>query len=250
MGENMSDVQPSSVDFLAKVDQLISPSFSECFSHETRKVRDQLLMVSVIPITVALGIATLQDSKGDLPVRFLHGSLLPFVLLCIYFLAEFAARSFPEWKLWRLHHQAPMLELVNLSNELGRESTKRFDEISDQVNAARRRLEQLLVEPENIADLRRQFKASEKTYQEYAERRDVWYRATDAERKALEREIRTLYDDSYLEMVNARIEYLYGAIKPGPTVLRLRLWLDVLFPSVFGIMGISLGIWQLIAQRA
>ena len=122
------DLNPSASgrEFLGKVEQLLAPAYADCFSDETRKTRDLLLIVSALLMLSGLGLIALgPEPLKDISVSVtgdLRWILLP---LCAYLLVLHSARVYGEWKLWRLRHQAPMNELSDLVSLILAQSTER-----------------------------------------------------------------------------------------------------------------------------
>lgn len=105
---------PSSISlptgFLAESERLLTPFYAECFTDETRKVRNLLLVTSSVLILFALSVVAVDDAVklSPLPLYITVRTGLRWILmaLCGYFLPILAARSYIEWRLWRLRHAA------------------------------------------------------------------------------------------------------------------------------------------------
>jgi len=124
---------PSANDFLADVERLVTPSYAECFTDETRKVGNLLLLISFVLILLDLGIVDV-DRKIELPLplsslsfEVTTGMGVLLLILCFYLLLLFALRSYAEWKLWRLRHQASIAGFLDLQDKVVGAWQKEFD---------------------------------------------------------------------------------------------------------------------------
>src|SRR4051794_3297715 len=92
-------------EFLRNAERMLTPPLMECFSEETKKVRNIVLILGFVLILLALGVVSAEESKPvELPLikltltvkKGLSGVL---ITVCSYFLVLLAARSYIEWNL-------------------------------------------------------------------------------------------------------------------------------------------------------
>src|SRR5262245_48191048 len=109
----------SAQEFLSSIERLVAPVYTECFSDETRKTRNLLLIISFVLILSSLGLVAFGREPVKVPmleisVTITSGIRWVLVTLCGYFLVLHSARSYTEWNLWRLRHQAPAMGISDL----------------------------------------------------------------------------------------------------------------------------------------
>src|SRR5262245_23398907 len=110
----------SGAEFARQVERLLAPVFAECFTKETRKVRDLLLISSFVLILFVLGVAQLEPTGKALKIPLIGSVIITkgvrwvLAALSAYFLLSLIARSYIEWNLWRLKQQSSILKLSNL----------------------------------------------------------------------------------------------------------------------------------------
>jgi hypothetical protein len=113
---------PPDAEFAAQVERLVAPMFAECFTDETRRVRNLLLTSSFALLLLVLGIVQVDQNQQvpllGIKITVTKGLRWVLAALSAYFLASLLARSYIEWKLWRLKHQSSLLELRNLGASL------------------------------------------------------------------------------------------------------------------------------------
>ena len=116
--------------FLSDVERLLAPVYVDCFSDETRKTRNSLLIISFVLILSSLGLLAISQAPVGVPgfgisVKLTSGIRWVLIALSSYFLILHSARSYSEWNLWRLRHQAPFMELSELKDGISTQLTKR-----------------------------------------------------------------------------------------------------------------------------
>jgi hypothetical protein len=107
--------------FAKQVERLIAPLFAECFTKETRRVRDLLLLTSFILMLLILGVVHVDATSRKyfgITVTVIYGVRWVLAAVCVYFLSSLCARSYIEWNFWRVTHQSPLLELSRLHAEI------------------------------------------------------------------------------------------------------------------------------------
>ena len=117
--------------FFSDVERLLAPLYVDCFSDETRKIRNSLLVISFVLILSALGLIavaqgpmTVSGVWVSLSVKLTSGIRWVLIALCGYFLILHSARSYIEWNLWSLRHKAPFKELSDLENGISTQLTE------------------------------------------------------------------------------------------------------------------------------
>lgn len=117
-----SDLSPAK--FLLRVENSLRNSFTDCFSDETKKVRNLLLLISFILFLVVIGAISVGGAPikvrqlGDLEVTVNAGLRWILIALCVYFGILLASRSYAEWQMWRFREQRPLAELRELASEI------------------------------------------------------------------------------------------------------------------------------------
>jgi hypothetical protein len=165
MNESSSSVSLPAV-FLADVERLLTPAYAECFTDETRKVRNLLLVTSLVLILFVFGVVAVGNAVNlsllPLSITVRTGMRWMLIALCAYFLLLLAARSYIEWKLWRLRQQAPIRGLRDLSTK----ATYYFVEVTNSANAmlassldafrgGTDRLKEMILEPLAVAPIQK-----------------------------------------------------------------------------------------------
>lgn len=108
--------------FAADIERLAMPLFSECFTEETRTIRNLLLITGFALLLFALGVVQVEP-KTKLPllgvtITVTAGLRYVLIALSCYFFSSLLARSYIDWQLWRLKHQAPLLALAAIRNKM------------------------------------------------------------------------------------------------------------------------------------
>lgn len=175
----------SPADFFANAERLLTPVYAECFTDETRKVKNLLLVTSIVLILFVFGVVAVGKAV-DVPLLALSitvrtGMRWILMALCAYFLLLLGARSYIEWKLWQLRNQAPMVALGNLKNTILNSWIARTNQadakLALSLDTFLRRTEELKVEPVAESPLKQQrdelFQEFEKSRNELAKKRDL-----------------------------------------------------------------------------
>jgi hypothetical protein len=245
-------------EFITQVERLVTPGYVECFTDETRKVRNLLLVTSFVLILALLGIISIgQDSVKPPPlpinITVLFGLRWILVALCAYFLVLLGARSYTEWEFWRLRQQASLMQILELNADLRselvssgervdaafEESVQLFDKLQEkdpelerlsaQLNAAYEKIgsspalshfEEFMEIEKRIRHRRQELEpVEERLIQQFRDKSDEHLRlAKDPERA----------------IVLARISYLAGLIPGFNWSLNIRFWFEMMFPILFG----------------
>lgn len=182
---NESPSSGHSPDFLAEVERLLKPMYAECFTDETRKVRDLLLVISVFLILLAFGViavdrAPFQIPPLGLPITVTTGMRGLLIVLCLYFLVSFSTRAYAEWKWWRLRHQAPIDDFLDLETKIESSWQDLISEANKTLRSSwdvLKKQNELYQEPHAISQLTEEFEDLSKKYKrlssEIKEKRDL-----------------------------------------------------------------------------
>ena len=132
MSDEGDDVPPLR-DVLIRIEKAVGPVYEECFSEQTVKARNQLLVTSVGLILILLDLGEASDAPETL--RWLSSlktnASWAGALLCLYFEIVVGSRSYIDWVKWRLRHQAPAFDLLELRDQL----LSAHSEVSKRINA-------------------------------------------------------------------------------------------------------------------
>lgn len=202
-------------DFMREVERVLTPPMTECFTEETKKVRNVVLLLGFVLILLALGIVSVESKPVEIPVikltvtvtKGLKGVL---ITICSYFLVLYAVRAYNEWQLWRMKHQAPLLDLKRINEQLS----------SAELEIARRRLAPL----ERLGALARSGTASTIDKEEW----NRLFAGMDPKRDAEE-----------WNQLKAMQDTLLGFLVPAGRSLLWRFWLEAVFPIAFGIIAMT-----------
>ena len=237
MSESTSSA-PSPIDFLAEVERILTPTYAECFTDETRKIRNLLLVTSLVLILFVFGVVAVgRDSTVPLlgvSISVTTGMRVILMILCIYFLVSFAMRSYTEWKLWRLRHQAPMIQFLGLLAKIESSWQAFTNESNRTLNSgidALRRLTESNLELIGLEDHGRKSEIK-------AEREELLRRLTE-----LENVHRSQTAAPEVKLLEAQLSYLGDALRPAGRILRIRSWWEMLFPIGFGVLAIISGVF-------
>jgi hypothetical protein len=229
-------------DFLAEVGSLLTPMYAECFTDETRKVRDLLLVTSIVLILFDFRVIEINQEMTlpllSLTIRVTTGTRAILILLCLYFIVSLIMRSYTEWKLWRLLHQAPMMKLLDLLAKVESSWQARTTEANTTLNSSIRvlkRLTKLNLELMQVED-------------QGSKERSVRKPQLELERKELKRQItemknvhRNQIAEPEIKLLEAQIFYLCDAVRPAGRTLRNRFWWEMIFPIGFGVLALISG---------
>lgn len=230
------DDTSSYINFLEEVERLVTPNYLECFTDETRKVRNFLLAISFGLILLSLGIIKISPD-ATFPILGMQfavsrgvGSLM--LIVCAYFLTLYVIRSYSEWKLWRLRQQAPLSKFMELHKNLFLSWKALFDEanaravksfkdakVQDQLS------EQRLAKHE--ADWNAEFEEKQRRYSELT---DTYLREIEAPN---------------IKLLEEQRRYLKDVIVRSKNILLVRFWWELIFPCVFGALAIVSGLLRL-----
>jgi hypothetical protein len=119
---------PLPKDFLARVERALVPGTAEPFSKETKQTRNFLLVASFFLILVVLALVEIPQQPLKDYTATVKGLQWILVALCAYFELVLSARSYLEWKFWRLRQHAPWLEIIDLMNSAQQHQADRIKE--------------------------------------------------------------------------------------------------------------------------
>src|SRR5262249_14389622 len=102
MSENVqTDLSPAK--FLERVENCLQGSFKDCFSDETKKIRNYLLITSFVLFLVVIGAISIGGAPVKLPsplsgleVTVNAGLRWILIVLCAYFGILLASRAYAE----------------------------------------------------------------------------------------------------------------------------------------------------------
>ncbi len=205
------------LDFLREAERVLTPAMTECFSEETKNLRNVVLVIGFVLILLSLGVISGESKPVAIPligleVTVTKGLTWLLITVCSYFLILCTARSYTEWQLWRMKHQAPLLALKGISKQIS----------AAQIEITRRRLAPL----ERLGAIA----GSGTTTSEEWNR---LFEGMDPHRDAEEWDQLKAMQDTLLEyLVPAKRSFLW------------RFWLEAVFPVAFGIVAI---VWAAVA---
>jgi DNA repair exonuclease SbcCD ATPase subunit len=189
------------------------------------------------------------------------------VALCGYFLVLHSARSYTEWSFWRLSHQAPMMELTELAflqlSQRARHSASINSALKRKVDLDRE-LREVKKDPPVVLDATKRATALNEEYQrsggqfemfeeimrllnDVKRLRNEHQERIAAECDALEQQLRGqdgIIEESIreLEALGGKEEYLKDELQPLSWILKIRLGWEILFPTLFAVVAILMGI--------
>ncbi|MBK7462647.1 MAG: hypothetical protein IPJ50_07885 [Betaproteobacteria bacterium] len=108
--------------FLDDLTYVLSPHLQECFSDETKKLRNAVLALALILILLAVGAVEIANDGAFAGIKFepkakyklqIAGAVVEAFLLIIL-----AIRCYVEWSAWRLKNLSPEWSLLALHREL------------------------------------------------------------------------------------------------------------------------------------
>jgi hypothetical protein len=264
----------SSREFLTNIELLLSPVYAECFSDETRKTKNLLLIVSSLLILSTLGLVAFKQELPALPVLQLpititSGIRWVLVTLCGYLLVLHSTRAYPEWNLWRLRHQAPMMQLSELNAQISSLLTERYANIYNvwkSITELSERLDKLQKDPPELLEIIARekellekyqssgefeiFEESNRLHDEINQHRDKHKKKIAFERDTLERQLRNAHqtfdaaiDDPIFKALKGKLLYLDEASRPARRILTMRFRFEVLFPTAFAVTALLMGIF-------
>ncbi|MDX2464117.1 MAG: hypothetical protein QNK31_06370 [Porticoccus sp.] len=219
MSEKPTGTLPA-LDFLREAERVLTPTMTECFSEETKNLRNVVLVIGFVLILLSLGVISAESKPVVIPligleVTVTKGLTWLLIIVCSYFLIICAARSYTEWQLWRMKHQAPLLELKGISEQIS----------AAQIEITRRRLAPL----ERLGALAESGTASSTGKEEW----NRLFDGMDPHRDAEEWDQLKAMQDTLLEfLVHTKRSFLW------------RLWLEAVFPVAFGTVAI---VWAAVA---
>jgi hypothetical protein len=256
----------NTLQFLDTVEQLATPIYADCLSDATVKIRDSVFISGLVMITLGSGFLTNNGLRFELLGFSLAASLSTKALLIsvsaigVYFLVVFSTRSYADWMLWRLRHQAPIAKLLDLTVDIYREGSNEAFEaqaaISDASTAYFTRIEkpaglkqleldrdtafqQMMISTTEFAkfnaatllyhELNDELAAEEKTWSE-----EVVEPAKLAHRKALEQRPNGNYAK--------QIAYVRDRLRPAALLIPLRFTFEIFFPILFGAAALVIAI--------
>jgi hypothetical protein len=116
-------VVPPFQEFAVRLERALEPAFSECFSPETRKTKNILLITSLLLILLILRVVQPTLEPIEIPIIKIgvtvnSGLRWVLVVLCGYFEVLLWTRSYVEWKWWRLRQQAPGQDIFSLNSAI------------------------------------------------------------------------------------------------------------------------------------
>jgi hypothetical protein len=240
---SLPNATPSPPGFAGQVERLLTPAYAECFTDETRKVGNLLLLTSFVLILLDVGIVK-AESKIELPVfsfsfTVTTGMGVILMAFCFCLLLLFAMRSYTEWKLWRLRHQAPMIEFLDLLAKIASSWQALTNQANSTLNSrieVLRRVTELDLEAMQL-ERRRRTQEAARLEEIAAERRELDRELTESEGVD-----RSQTSAPEVKLLEAQLFYLHDALRPTGKILRIRFWWEMLFPAAFGALAIVLGI--------
>ncbi len=207
-------------EFLREVERVLTPTLTEPFSEETKKLRNMVLLLGFVLTLLAMGVLSVAAKPVQLPlgltVTVTKGLTGVLIILSSFFTVVLAARSYSEWHLWRLKHQAPLLEVKGMSEQISSAQA----EISRRRRSELQRLVGLLNSGARVTS-----SEAEAQFQVLADQED---------QHGPEWQQLMAMQDTLLEM-----------LVPTRRSFYLRLWLEAVFP--LGFAGIAI-LWALFTQ--
>lgn len=230
----MSEVDTSTqstIEFLKNLEGWITVAYEECFTDETKKIRNLVLITGFVLILFVLGVLSVSGPFTipliNLSVKINTGLRWVLIILCAFFLFLLCARSYIEWHLWRLKHQAPMFTLQQTNADIA----SALAEIRKGQNVLWEKSWDLY---ERIWKF--PFESGEKSIENTRKRMKQEHQQVlrDFERELSRPEIREL---------RARQEVIDALVRPIGKSLKLRFWIEAFFPIAFGLTAILSGIF-------
>ena len=229
---NTPAVQSSPAELLTHLGDLLNPIYAECLTDETKKVRNLVLVISLVLMLLALGVISIEQGSWKVPVLGFVVSVefgLRWVLatLCVYFLVLLGFRTYVEWNLWRLQHQGPAYEMNTLALQIESAFAEKFqamDTLRDGMQRSTRKVNELLAEgydPSLETEIQKLKSEGDRYFADH--------------QRALK--------DPELERLEERIQAIKVLMQPAARSVSYRLWIEALFPIAFGLCSVGLAIF-------
>lgn len=211
-------------EFLSRLEQVLASGYAECFTEETKKVRNLVLVTGFVLILSSLGVLSLQEAEVPwlgMTVHVTKGVRGVLTALCFFFVLLLCARSYTEWHMWRLKHQAPTLELLEMNFDLA----SAYAEIAQQQNIVFERSMELV----------------ERIRQLPYEKGDAAIEDQLSKLKERHREVLKEYTTDLgprTEQLHARLRVVLDQVRFVSRTLAIRFWFEAIFPVAFGALAI------------
>ena len=118
--------------FLEKLDKCLSPHLQECFSEESKKLRNALLSVGLLLFLLAYGTVSFAGQGDFAGLKFEQGAKGALKAAAgaieLFFLVVYAVRCFVEWTAWKLKNLSPEWSLLALHEQLSSSELRRIEE--------------------------------------------------------------------------------------------------------------------------
>lgn len=203
--------------FIEELQRCLSPYLQECFSKETKKLRNALLALTLGLLLLSLGALkfTGQGDLAGLKFDIERGASIKtaVALVVAFFVVIYCVRCYVEWASWRLKNLSPEWRLLALNNQLAIaqiEQMKERNELTEQV---------IGLQTAALNNAYTSVKASQAAHSEMTSKVAELERFTDSERQ---------------RKINGMSSLI---LKYVPKVGRARLfrfWLEAVFPALFG----------------
>ena len=201
----------SLIAFIEKLEKSVAPAFIEFYSTETKSARNILTGFSFIIILVCGGavvIKKLEVGLAPIKIEFSFGTTFFYAgaFVILFLLAGYLSRCYVDWQAWRLKKLRADAEVLLLFSEI-------HDDVTNNLSL-RAGIQNEMVE----------LMKTDRYGNKILELTDKLVELTEGDDAAL---------------INQRLDHYHAVISSAIAVRKIRLWLELVFPTLFALAAIA-----------